>query len=258
MDLELALLVALVAGITGADSFAEQLQTYRPVVVGFLVGLVLGDVKTGLMVGAILELVFLGQTAAFGGAQPPNMVIGTVVGVAFTIISGLDPKVSVALAVPFAVLMQAIMTAFCTYLAVFMHKNDKYIEDMQLEGFAKTQWTGLFLAFCLYFVVAFLPIYFGAEKATQFISSLPEFVIHGLSVAGGILPAVGFAMLLKMMWHKQHILFLIGGFIAVSYLHVPILALAIFAACFAAYDYFSTQHHAKNTAQSPVIEEEGI
>ncbi|ALR75020.1 PTS mannose/fructose/sorbose/N-acetylgalactosamine transporter subunit IIC [[Enterobacter] lignolyticus] len=259
MELTTVLLVALVAAFTGADSFAEQFQTYRPIVVGFLIGLVLGDVKTGLMVGAILELVFLGQTAAFGGAQPPNMVIGTVIGVTFTIVSGLDPKVSVALAVPFAILMQAIMTAFCTFLAVYMHKNDRYIETMNLSGFGRTQWTGLGLAFVLYFTVAFIPIYFGAEQASGFIKSLPEFVIHGLSVAGGILPAVGFAMLLKMMWKRQHILFLIGGFAAVSYLKMPILALAIFGACFAAYDFFSHQYRQQTMAKAvPETEEEGI
>lgn len=258
MELQLALMVALVAAITGADSFAEQFQIYRPVVVGFLVGLVLGDVKTGLMVGAILELVFLGQTAAFGGAQPPNMVIGTVIGVAFTIVGGLDPTVSVALAVPFAVLMQAIMTAFCTYLAVFMHKNDKYIEDMNLSGFAKTQWTGLILVFCLYFIVAFIPVYFGAEKATQFISALPEFITHGLSVAGGVLPAVGFAMLLKTMWKKQHVIFLVAGFLAVSYLELPILALAIFAGCFATYDYLSRKDTESKVVVKEATTEEGI
>lgn len=258
MDLTTALLVALVAAITGADSFAEQFQIYRPVVVGFLIGLVLGDVKTGLMVGAILELVFLGQTAAFGGAQPPNMVIGTVIGVTFTIVSGLDPKVSVALAVPFAILMQAIMTAFCTFLAVYMHKNDKYIEDMNLSGFGRTQFTGLGLSFVLYFIVAFIPVYFGAEQASEFIKSLPEFIVHGLSVAGGILPSVGFAMLLKMMWKKQYVLFLIGGFAAVSYLNIPILALAIFGGCFAAYDFFNNQYRQRTTPNTAIIEEEGI
>lgn len=247
MNLETALLLALVGAICGADSFAEQFQIYRPVVVGFLVGLVLGDVKTGLIVGGMFELVFLGQTAAFGGAQPPNMVIGTLMGVTFAIVSKLPPQTAIAVGVPFAVLMQAIMTTFCTLLSWLMHRNDKHIEEGNYKGIEINQYMGLALCAVLYFIVSFIPVYFGADKAAQAIKLLPEWIIHGLGVAGGILPAVGFAMLLKMMFRTEYVVFLILGFFATAYLNLPVLALAIFAFCFVIYDYYLQKSLSKDT-----------
>ncbi len=255
MNIESALAIGVIGALCGADSFAEQLQIYRPIVVGFLIGLVLGDVKTGLIVGSMFELVFLGQTAAFGGAQPPNMVIGTLMGVTFAISSGLPPKTAIAIGIPFAVLMQAIMTTFCTLLAYLMHKNDKHIASGYYRGIEINQYIGLGLCAVLYFVVSFFPVYLGTDKAAEAVRMLPAWIIHGLGVAGGILPAVGFAMLLKMMLRGEYTLFLIAGFFITAYLNLPVLALAIFALCVVIYDYYLQKNMRKKTAE---IEMDGI
>ncbi len=56
-----------------------------------------------------------------------------------------------------------------------------------------------------YFLCAFLPIYFGAEHAKTIIDVLPQRLIDGLGVAGGIMPAIGFAVLLKIMMKNVYI-----------------------------------------------------
>lgn len=63
---------------------------HRPVVLGPLVGLVLGDLHTGILTGGTLELVWMGL-APLAGAQPPNVIIGTIVGTAFAITTGVNP-----------------------------------------------------------------------------------------------------------------------------------------------------------------------
>ncbi len=78
---------------------------HRPVVLGPLVGLVLGDLHTGILTGGTLELVWMGL-APLAGAQPPNVIIGTIVGTAFAITTGVKPDVAVGVAVPFAVAVQ--------------------------------------------------------------------------------------------------------------------------------------------------------
>lgn len=69
------LLIGLVAGVAGVDLFNGLTHIHRPLVIGPLVGLILGDVYTGLLVGGSLELVWMGMVP-LAGAQPPNVVIG--------------------------------------------------------------------------------------------------------------------------------------------------------------------------------------
>ena len=71
-----AILVGIWAGIAGVDKLVLQTHIHRPIVTGLIVGLILGDVNTGLITGATLELVWIGAVA-IGGAQPPNVVIGS-------------------------------------------------------------------------------------------------------------------------------------------------------------------------------------
>ncbi len=57
-----------------------------------VVGVILGDVKTGLITGATLELIWMGGAVPLAGAQPPNVVIGGIIGTAFAILANVDPK----------------------------------------------------------------------------------------------------------------------------------------------------------------------
>ena len=51
-----AILIGLIGALGQLDSVIGSLYTFRPIVTGFLVGVVLGDIKTGLILGATLEL----------------------------------------------------------------------------------------------------------------------------------------------------------------------------------------------------------
>ena len=54
------ILVTLVAAICGMGSVLDERQTHRPLVACTLIGLVLGNLETGIIVGGTLELVALG------------------------------------------------------------------------------------------------------------------------------------------------------------------------------------------------------
>lgn len=82
-----ALLVTLVAIIATIDYNGPLFYIHRPLVLGTLVGLVLGDIKQGIMIGATLELMWLGVVAV-GGYTPPDTISGAIVGAALGIVSG--------------------------------------------------------------------------------------------------------------------------------------------------------------------------
>lgn len=247
MELTQALLLALIAGIAGVDYYLEVFQSYRPLVLGAIVGLAMGDLGMGLVVGATFELMWMGLMP-IGGAQPPDMVIGTVVGVVFAIASGEGASTAIGIGVPFAVLMQGILTLVRTVLAISMSYADACADKADGRGWGRIQLGSLAVVFALYFAIAFLPIYLGADKAQFIATVLPEWVVGGLTVAGGVMPAIGFAILLNTMWRIEYAIFFAIGFVMVAYAGLPILAVAIVAACIAAYDYLNSHRGADRPA----------
>ena len=73
-----AFLVAVFVTIAFIDSHTTQIHIFRPVVVGPVVGLIMGDVQTGFAVGITVELMFL-AVIFVGTAVPPNPTISTAI-----------------------------------------------------------------------------------------------------------------------------------------------------------------------------------
>lgn len=234
-----ALLIGIWAGIAGFDMYNGLTHIHRPIVTGAVVGLILGDLRTGLIVGGTLELVWAGMVP-LAGAQPPNVVIGGVIGAAFAILTGVKPTVAVGIAVPFAVAVQGLITLLFTVFSPVSHTMDAKAADGDVKALDRMAWLEPLILFIGYFIIAFLPIYFGADKAQAFVQWVPQWILNGLQFAGGIMPAVGFAMLLKIMWKIEYAPFFAGGFIMAAYGNLPILAVAIIGAAVAAYDFFKT------------------
>lgn len=67
-----------------------------------LVGIVMGDMKTAMIVGASVQLIYLGIVAA-GGNQPTDPCLASYIAIPIVIASGLDTNAAVALAVPVAI-----------------------------------------------------------------------------------------------------------------------------------------------------------
>lgn len=121
-----ALMLGILAFIAGLDLFNGLTHMHRPVVLGPLVGLILGDLETGILVGGTLELVWMGL-APLAGAQPPNVIIGTIVGTTFAITTGVEPSVAVGIAVPFAVAVQMGITFLFSAMSPVMSKCDRWL-----------------------------------------------------------------------------------------------------------------------------------
>lgn len=231
-----ALMVSLYAGLAGIDLFNGLSHIHRPLVSGLIVGLILGDVRTGLIAGATLELVWMGAVPV-GGAQPPNVVVGGIIGSAFAILTEQEPTTAIGIAIPFAVAVQACITLLFTFFSPVMHKADKYAEECNDRGINIINYSGMGILFIFYFVVTFLPISMGAEVAKGIVTLLPEWLIGGFGVAGGLMPAIGFALLLNIMFKKEYIIFFVLGFILATYLKLPVIAIAAIGLILALYDY---------------------
>lgn len=134
--------------------------------------------------------------------------------------------------------VQAFITLLFTFFSPVMHTADKYAENCNTKGIDRINYLGMAILFSFYFLVTFLPISLGAEAAKGIVELLPEWLISGFGVAGGLMPAIGFAMLLNIMFKKNYIIFFALGFILATYLNLPIIGIAGIGFIIALYDYY--------------------
>lgn len=228
-----ALLVGLIAGIGILDERVLGATLFgRPIVLSVFVGLVLGDIKQGIIIGAQLELIWMG-IAGIGVSTPPDYVTGGVIGTAMAIISHRGIGVALTIAVPVAVLAANLGTLVRVVNLWFSHKADKYAETANFKGINMMLFLPTILFFLSTFIPTFLAMLLGASKINIIINAIPKVILEGLTVAGNLLPAVGFALLLDMLFSKKMFVFFFLGFLMCSYLKLNITGIAVIAVCFA-------------------------
>lgn len=126
-------LVFVVTFIAAIDQFSFLESLYQPIVTGMVVGLILGDVTTGLIVGGTYQLMTIGNMP-IGGAQPPNAVVGGIMAAVLAISLDLDPNAAVAMAIPFSLLGQYGVTLIFTIMSPLMSKADQYAAEANPKG----------------------------------------------------------------------------------------------------------------------------
>src|SRR6195952_390 len=112
------MLIALIAMFGHSEDFLGTTLLSRPLVLGPLVGLVLGDISQGIIIGATLELIFMGNIK-IGAAIPPDVITGGVLGTAFAILSGKGPAIALALAVPISILTEMIISGLFVFRPIY-------------------------------------------------------------------------------------------------------------------------------------------
>lgn len=245
-----ALIVGLILAVLW---FIEKVggtpMVIRPIVVSPLVGLALGDLQTGLLIGATLELVFMGAIQ-IGGAVPPDVLVGAGLGTAFAILNGEGADVALTLALPIAIVAQSLKVIVFIVRSWFMDFALKLASDANIKGLNLLNIAGLLLQSLMYFVVAYMAIALGSGAVEGIIKAIPTQIMAGLKVAGGLLPAVGFALLLQPMLNKKNIIYFIVGFGLIAYLNLPILAITLFGVVIAYIVCF------ENKSAKPVVNKE--
>ena len=218
------LLITLIAMFGHAEDFLGTTLMSRPLVLGPLVGLVLGDMEQGVIIGATLELIFMGNIKV-GAAIPPDIITGGVLSTAFAIISGKGAPVALALAVPISILAEMIISGLFVFRAVFNRKFRAYAEEGNYRGIERLHIFSGLLKPLLMGIVTFLALQLGADVMKSFLAMIPAWVNDGLKAAGNMLPALGFALLLNLMFNKKVAPYFFLGFILTSYLKLPVIAI---------------------------------
>lgn len=230
----MAVVLALIAMLGNGEYFLGSSMLSRPLVMCTLTGLALGHLKEGIIMGATLELAFIGSFS-IGAPIPPEIISGSVLGTAFAIGAGKSTAVALTLGIPIASLVLVIKNlCFIFILPYFVHRADKHAAAGNAKGVDRMNiWGGFFSINLPIGLVVGISYILGSPMIKTILDAIPEFIINGLGIATGLLPAYGFALLLKMMVNKNNVTFFILGFALAVYAKVPVTGVAIFGACLA-------------------------
>lgn len=222
-----AILLGLIAFVGKCDLATGTNMIQRPIVLGPLVGLVLGDLSAGITIGATLELFFLGAVSV-GAYIPPNVIVGGVLGTAFAISTGQGTEAAITLAMPIALIAQAVDNLlFSLVRPLLAQVADRYAAKGNVKAVCVIHMCTGFITCTVLFLLTFLGFSIGSSKMEAFLNQIPDVVTSGLGIATGLLPALGFAMLARMIMSKNVVPYFFLGFVLSAYFGVPVVGIAI-------------------------------
>ncbi|MBP2624303.1 PTS mannose/fructose/sorbose/N-acetylgalactosamine transporter subunit IIC [Streptococcus oricebi] len=209
------LLLTLYSAYQILDELTIVSSAGSPVFAGFITGLVMGNMTTGLLIGGSLQLVVLG-VGTFGGASRIDATSGAVLATAFSIATGIDPELAIsAIAVPVAALLvyTDVLGRFST--TYFAHRIDKHVENFNYKGIERNYLLGALPWALSRALPVFLALALGGPAVQAFadwIKNNAQWLADGLILAGKMLPGVGFAILLRYLPVKKNLAYLGLGF----------------------------------------------
>lgn len=225
----------------GANSMAE-----RPIVVGPVVGLVLGDVVTGPLIGAALEVIYLGIVSV-GGAQATDTLYATAMAVALSIISNVPQEAAIILAIPLGFIGLFMLQVTRIFFAFMCPILDKIAESGDQRKYSLAYILHIIVGYSFGPITMFIALLAGADATQQFINAMPDFIMNGMKAAGGMLPALGLGILLSMIWDAKKSIYFFLGVVMVIYLDVPMIGLAVIGAFLMLMDLYRNQELRKAT-----------
>ncbi|MFQ5866952.1 MAG: PTS sugar transporter subunit IIC [bacterium] len=196
---------SFIGGLLSLDVSAwGQIMVSRPIVCGPLIGFLLGDLKTGLIIGALLELIWI-NVISVGAAIPPDATIVAVTCTTLIVLTertvqlgnnfqGSYRMAVLALTMPLAEIFRSIDVEQRKLNAHFVHYLDREIPKGNLGAIEKVNYCSLFLFFLKGFLFSLIAIGAGVYFLPKLFSCLPYGILAGLNFAYRLLPVLGLAI----------------------------------------------------------------
>lgn len=217
------ILLIVVAAVAGMGSVLDECQFHRPLVACTLVGLVLGDITTGIILGGTLEMLALGWMNV-GAAMAPDAALASVVSTILVIVGHQSIGAGIALAVPLAAAGQVLTIFVRTITVFFQHLADKFALQGNAFGIEMCHVLGLLLQGIRVAVpAAIVAAVAGTDTVNAMLASIPEVITRGLQVSGGFIVVVGYAMVINMMNAKSLMPYFFLGFLIAVFTDVNLI-----------------------------------
>ena len=201
-----------------------------PMFLSVIIGFIMGDVTSAVIVGAYVQTVYLGLITGLGGVATVDKSLGSCIIIPLAVASGMSPELAVSMAIPFGLLGTLTINLSKVFSSFAASRCDKAAEEGNAAKFRRIH-PGYAAGFWSIFGI--IPVtlinYFGPSAVTSVVNAIPERLVTGLTVAGGLMPALGFAMTVRVIGRKNYLPFFFLGFFLVKYFNLPSIGCAIFA-----------------------------
>ena len=190
-------------------------------------GIVVGNPTYGLIVGGTLQMTQLG-VGTYGGASVLNITSSGMIATALGAKTGEDPVVfaaSIGIILASLFVQLDILARFSN--TFFQQMADKYVAKMELKKITLMNLLGIIPWGLSRGLPVLFFLLFGQGLIDSIIAFIPDTLIVGFKVAGGLLPVVGFAILLRYLPVMKKPQFLILGFVLAAYLGIPVLGVGL-------------------------------
>jgi PTS system mannose-specific IIC component len=201
----------------------------RPLISGFVIGIIMGDVQTGIIMGAAIQMLYIGLVTP-GGAMPADVNFAGWIGIPLAMAAGAGQEFALALAVPLSTLGVFAVYGLCAINLYFVHKQDAYIEKGELDKAANIPVVGQITNFVLRFIPILVINYFGSGLVTTLVEMMPAWLTDILQIFANMLPLVGFMLLMRTLVKKDlDLIYFVLGFVLVSVLGLGMIPIVILA-----------------------------
>jgi len=220
-------LIFIVACIAGMGSVLDEFQFHRPLVACTLIGFILGDMKTGIIIGGTLEMIARGWMN-IGAAVAPDAALASIISTILVIAGGQSVGAGIALAIPLAAAGQVLTIIVRTLTVAFQHAADSAAERGSLRAISWIHVGALLLqAMRIAIPAVIVAISVGTAGVHALLNSIPEVVTSGLNIAGGMIVVVGYAMVINMMRAGYLMPFFYLGFVTAAFTNFNLVALGV-------------------------------
>ena len=234
------ILIVIVALLAGMEGSLDEFQFHQPLVACTLIGLVSGHLTEGIILGGSLQMIALGW-ANVGAAVAPDAALASVAS-AIIMVLGLNGgtvntqtaiSTSIAVAIPLSV-AGLFLTMICRTIAIPMvHFMDSAAEKGDIRKVEMWQVLAILLQGIRIAIPAAALCVVPASVVTGALNQMPAWLSGGMTVGGGMVAAVGYAMVINMMSTKETWPFFAIGFVLAALSQLTLIALGVLGVAFA-------------------------
>ena len=223
------ILVVIVAFLAGIEGVVDEFQFHQPLVACTLIGLVTGNLEAGIVLGGSLQMIALGW-ANIGAAVAPDAALASVASAIILVLGGQGVKgvsTAIAVAIPLAV-AGLFLTMICRTLAIpIVHFQDAAAEKGNFRAIEIWQILAILMQGVRIAIPAAALCFIPADAVTSALSAMPAWLSGGMTVGGGMVAAVGYAMVINMMSSKETWPFFAIGFVLAAIGQLTLIALGV-------------------------------
>lgn len=204
-----AILLGIVGGLSLMSWIYSIFMINRAMIVAALAGAILKQAEKAIIFGAAAELIYLGMINA-AGVIPPNYLGPGLFGVVLNL-EGANIGTAIALSMPFAIFIQFLITVIFTAVSPVGKMGETLVKQEKFTLYRLTGHATGALLFVAGFAVG-IAAGLGHKAFGDAVDKIPGWLQKGLGVGGGMLPAMGFAVVLRLMLKKEYMPFILVGY----------------------------------------------